>query len=96
MTDDPIAQLQIDEAKAAMRARAQVIADELIGTAKSYIDALEDREEGDGALETEVRELAFECDQCGWWASTEELHNDPESGQTMDEMCEECFDGVDT
>lgn len=82
---------------AVMLARAQEIADELIGTAKSYTDALEEGEdEDDGALETAVRELTFECDQCGWWASVEELHNDPESGQTCDEMCEDCFDGIET
>lgn len=91
MTTDA-AQLQIDKAKVAMRIRAQEIADDLIGTAKSLHDVLRDGEsEDDSALMEAAYELCFDCDCCGWWASTEELHN--ETGQEYDEMCDECFEG---
>jgi len=76
--------------------RAQQIADELIGTAKSLHDVLhEDESQDDWVLMKAVYALCFECDGCGWWASTDELHNDKHSGQSKDEMCEECFDGDD-
>lgn len=72
--------------------RAQEIADDLIGTAKSLDDVLrEDESQDDSVLMETVYELCFACDCCGWWASTDELHNEP--GQEYDEMCEQCFDG---
>ena len=65
--------------------RAEEIADDLIGTARSLHDAATDAEMDDYKLLEELYGLAFECDCCGWWASTEELNDD--SGE---ELCDEC------
>lgn len=65
--------------------RAQEIADSLIGTAQSVHDvATEDECENDAVM-SELYTLAFECDRCGWWASTEELNNEDD-----EELCDEC------
>lgn len=58
------------------------LAEELIGTAAicvvpEMLETVEDVEAFD--------QLAFECDGCGWWCSTDELHN-----TTDDNLCDEC------
>lgn len=92
----PIAQLQADEARAALDARAHQIAEELIGTARSKWDAMTQQEIDDPTLEAALNDLMFECDCCGWWCSTEELNNNGEL-EAFDEVCDECVrDGGDT
>lgn len=91
MTTDA-AQLQRDEARAALDARAQDIADQLIGTCRSKHDAMTQEEIDDPTLEAALNDLMFECDCCGWWASTEELNNDGELAG-YDEACDECVAG---
>lgn len=66
--------------------RIQAIADELIGTAKSLHDVLEDNED-QSEIETRLSDKAFCCDCCGWWADVEELNNENE---VFDELCDEC------
>ncbi len=68
-----------------MTDRAQQIADELIGTAKSLHDVMTDAEYEEGKLLEVVYGYCFECDCCGWWASTEELNN-----EGSEELCDEC------
>lgn len=72
----------------AERDRAQIIADELIGTCKSLHDVMSDAEQDNTALLEAVYELCFECDCCGWWADVEALNN--YEGQEFDEICDEC------
>lgn len=60
----------------------QELAEELIGTCNSCVP--------DERLETQADvvafdALAFECDQCGWWCSTDELNNDGPCN-----LCDEC------
>lgn len=69
-------------------ARAQQVADDLIGTARSQHDFLSQQEIDDPTLQSKLNDLCFECDCCGWWASTDELNND--EGQQYGEMCDEC------
>ena len=65
--------------------RASDLADRLVGTADNVIvmeelgDDPESIEEFDG--------LAFLCDQCGWWCSTEELNN-----ESSENLCDDCND----
>lgn len=70
-------------------ARAHEIADELIGTCRPKHDAMTQQEIDDPALEAALNDLIFECDSCGWWASTDELNNDGEL-EGCDEVCDEC------
>lgn len=72
--------------------RAQEVADKIIGTCLMLNQVCTQEEIDDPDFMTELQLLAFECDDCGWWASTEELHNEP--GQEFDEMCDECHDGA--
>lgn len=72
-------------------ARAHEVAHDLIGTCKSLHDVATQEEIDDHAFMSALNDLAFECDCCGWWASTEELNND--EGQEFDEMCDECAKG---
>lgn len=62
--------------------RASDIADEYIGTARNMIPE-EELETKDDLVEFD--ELAFMCDQCGWWCSTEELNNGG-----MLNLCDDC------
>lgn len=95
MTSDA-AQLQTNEARAALDARAHEIADELIGTCRSKHDVMTQEEIDDPTLEAALNDLMFECDCCGWWASIDELNNDGEL-EGYDEACYECArDGGDT
>lgn len=71
----------------ALDERAHEIADDLIGTAYSQHDFMTQEEIDDPALQAKLTDLCFECDGCGWWASTEELHNDGPSR----ELCDECY-----
>lgn len=88
----PQAQLQIDEARAALNARAHDIADELIGTCRSKHDAMTQEEIDDPALGAALNDLMFECDSCGWWCSVDVLYNEGEL-----EACDECVShGGDT
>lgn len=77
-----------DTPPADLDARAHGIADDLIGTARSQHDFMTQQEIDDPTLRSKLNDLCFECDCCGWWASTEELNND--EGQQYDEMCDEC------
>jgi hypothetical protein len=70
--------------------RAQEVADDLIGTCRSLHEFASQAEADDPNFMSELQLLAFECDCCGWWASTEELNHD--EGQEFDEMCDECAD----
>lgn len=88
MTSDA-AQLQTDEARAALDARAHEIAEELIGTAMSKHDRMTQEEINDSTLEAALNDLMFECDCCGWWCSTDELNNEDPSRELCDE-CDEC------
>lgn len=61
--------------------QAADIADDLIGTCQTAPEAMRE----DDAVEALVLDIVFECERCGWWCSTDELHN--EDGR---EFCEEC------
>lgn len=65
--------------------RVQQIANDLIGTAQSLNSIATEDEIASNGLMSELYTLAFECDCCGWWASTDELNND-----TGEELCECC------
>lgn len=68
--------------------RLQAIAHELIGTCASIDSVIEDGEDSLRIMaDLEAFDLAFLCDRCGWWASTEELHN-----ETEEMLCDECHD----
>lgn len=75
---------------AILAARAQEVADQIIGTARMIDEVASQAEIDDPEFMSELQLLAFECDCCGWWHSTEELNND--EGQEYDEMCDECTD----
>lgn len=62
--------------------RATDLSDRLIGTAENCI-VEEELETADEIVEFE--ELAFNCSQCGWWCSTEELNN-----ETSEDLCDDC------
>lgn len=55
--------------------RAHVIADGLIGTCLSIHAEVSDEELDDIQLMSELDEIIFECEGCGWWCSTDELNN---------------------
>lgn len=65
---------------------AQDLADRLIGTCDNC-DPCEELGDDIVAIE-EFDQLCFECSECGWWCSTDELNN--EDG---DNRCDECFEG---
>jgi hypothetical protein len=65
---------------------ARELADELIGTCAIAFPA-ELLSEGELA---KFDDLAFECEGCGWWCSTDELNN--EHGE---QLCDECADNGD-
>lgn len=62
----------------------QELADDLIGTCQMCIP--EEKLHGEGDLAA-FDALAFECDQCGWWFSTDELHNEGERN-----LCDDCHE----
>jgi hypothetical protein len=64
-----------------MEARAQEVAHDLIGTAKSLHNVASDEEMDSSAFNAELDRLAFCCEQCSWWAGEEE--ND-------EEICDDC------
>ena len=65
--------------------RAHEIADHLIGTCQSIHGEVTDEEQDDTVLMSELDELVFECEGCGWWCSTDELNNDGPR-----QLCDEC------
>lgn len=66
--------------------KAQELAEQLIGTSGVLcVDPAEQLDEGETE---EFDRLAFSCDGCGWWCSTEELNND-----TDDQLCDDCVPG---
>jgi hypothetical protein len=69
-----------------LAARAQDIADQLIGTCKGLYEVALPEEIDDPDFMSEFGLLAFECDCCGWWASIDGLHNENGEG----ELCDEC------
>ena len=38
----------------------------------------------------QIDERIFQCEQCGWWCSTDELHDD-----SNEKTCEDCSDAED-
>lgn len=86
----------VSTARIKVDARAHQIADELIGTCKSKHEVMTQEEVDDHDLTAALNDLCFECDCCGWWASTEELNNSGEL-EGFDEACDECAgNGGDT
>lgn len=73
----------------AILARAQAVADDLIGTCQSLHDVATEDEQNDlvfcGALDGHV----FECEGCGWWCGMEEAH-DGAGGF----ICDDCLEGM--
>lgn len=67
--------------------RAHEIADELIGTCLDGHAAISDEEYDDPVLMSQIDELCFECDGCGWWHSTDDL--------TDGDLCPDCCKGED-
>ncbi len=65
--------------------RAEQIADALIGTPQSLLSVASYEEAENDGLMSELYTLAFECDRCGWWCSTDELNN-----ETGEEFCDDC------
>jgi hypothetical protein len=65
--------------------RASDLAHDLIGTCNSFPIPSEELETT--AELVEFDSLAFCCDGCGWWVSTEELYN-----ETSRDLCQECHD----
>jgi hypothetical protein len=65
--------------------RAEEIAEQLIGTPQSLQSVATDEEVDNDGLMSELYTLAFECDRCGWWCSTDELNN-----ETGEELCDDC------
>lgn len=63
-------------------ARAQEIADELIGSCRDLRVVLEPGEIDDMPLITMVEDHVYECEDCGWWTAAEEI---------QDGMCEDCI-----
>lgn len=63
--------------------RAHEIADELIGTCLDLHGVATDAEFDDGELMSQLDELAFECEGCGWWCHIEE--------QNEGMLCDDCF-----
>lgn len=62
--------------------KASDLADDLIGTARTVVV----EEELDTQAEVEEFDaLAFVCDGCGWWCSTDELNN-----LTAENLCDDC------
>jgi hypothetical protein len=68
-------------------ARARAISVELIGTAKSLSDFAVEDEINDPIFCDELKSLAFECDECGWWCGEEERNGV--------DVCDECTAGND-
>jgi hypothetical protein len=64
----------------------QELADQVIGTCSGACKEAEQQIEELGVEETkEFCDLAFICDICGWWCSTDELHNIGD-----DQHCDDC------
>jgi hypothetical protein len=60
-----------------VNARAQEIAEELLGTCKDMADAAnEPGEMDDVALISDVEALVYQCDVCGWWVERDEVDED--------------------
>lgn len=73
-------------------ARAHVAADALIGQCvEGMEDVLSEAELDDKFLLEEFDMLAFLCEQCGWWHSTDNLRD--ESGKQLCTECSEDDDG---
>lgn len=68
--------------------RADAVATELIGTAKSLHDEATEAEMNDTAFCTALDQHVFECAGCGWWCGTDE-ENDSDEGP----KCNDCNDG---
>lgn len=71
------------------------LADDLIGTCSTF--PIPEEELETLAELTEFESLAFCCQGCGWWCSTEELNNigprdlcDECHGESDDCSCDEC------
>ena len=69
-----------------VRARAQEIADELLGSASSLNDVTTSDERDDIELLEVIDTMVMQCESCGWWFPTDEAP----AG-----VCEDCED-VDT
>lgn len=67
-----------------MSARAQEVADALLGTAESLEKYATQEEREDRAFLERLDELVTECTQCGWWVETHEIDDDG--------VCAECRD----
>lgn len=67
-----------------MNALAEQAAVALLGTAKNLhsLGVTFEVASGDTLFCRRLDELVFECQECGWWCSVDELHND--------ELCEDC------
>lgn len=71
------------EHRKAMRARAAVVAETLIGSSGTPAKAGATEDEiGDAVFCDELDSLAFECAVCGWWCGSEE--------ETTESVCGDC------
>lgn len=73
---------------------AELLADFLIGTANNTpkgaleLHGLPAEYINDKTFLATLDQLAFQCDGCGWWCSTDELHN----LDSVTEKCDDCTD----
>lgn len=63
--------------------KARDLADKLIGTCESAV--IHEEMDTDAEI-AEFDELAFLCEQCDWWCSTDELNNDGPIN-----LCDDCL-----
>lgn len=75
-----------------MRARADAVAAELTGTCKSIHEVATDEEMDDSFFCARLDELVFECAECNWWQSVDELSLQDDCGE---QFCDECRPGED-
>jgi hypothetical protein len=69
-----------------MKARAEVVANDLVGTCKSIHEVCEDGEENDITFCQELDDRVFCCTGCSWWSDVSDLGKD-KNGELY---CDEC------
>lgn len=58
------------------REATEQVAEYLLGTASSVVDACHTLELDEALIEGDILdESVFECEQCGWWCSMDEAHD---------------------
>lgn len=74
-----------------IQAKAESLADELIGTPQSMPDWVEEDDQEAEILEA-FDQLAFECSSCGWWCEIGEANEGPIGDG---DVCNDCHEEED-